>query len=92
MTAVVVDTDVVSLIFKRHSLSEKYLDSIEGHSVVLSFMTLGELALWADRRSWGSERRKRLSQFLTNFSVCHSDELLCETWASIPPPRSPRDS
>ncbi len=33
MTAVVVDTDVVSLIFKRHSLSEKHVDSIEGQNV-----------------------------------------------------------
>ncbi len=83
MTAVVVDTDVVSMIFKGHSLADKYLDIIEGHSVVLSFMTLAELTLWADRRSWEAERRKRLSQFLTNFKICHSDESLCETWASI---------
>ena len=74
---------VVSLIFKRHFLAEKYLDSIEGQNLVLSFMTLAELALWADRRSWGAERRKRFSQFLTNFTTCHSDEPLCETWASI---------
>ena len=51
--------------------------------MVVSFMTLGELALWAHRRSWGAERRKRLSQYLSNFSICHSDEQLCETWASI---------
>ena len=38
MTAVVVDTDVVSIIFKGHSLADKYLDIIEGHSVVLSFI------------------------------------------------------
>lgn len=46
MTAVVADTDVVSLTFKRHSLSGKYLDAIEGKNVVLSFMTLAELELW----------------------------------------------
>ena len=41
MTAILVDTEVVSLIFKRHSLAEKYLDSIEGQNLVLSFMTPG---------------------------------------------------
>ena len=30
-------------------------------------MTLGELALWANRRTRGAESRKRLSQFLANF-------------------------
>ncbi len=57
MTGVVVDTDVVSLIFKRHSLADKYLDIIEGQNVVVSFMTLAELALWAERRSWGGEAK-----------------------------------
>lgn len=51
MTAVVPDTDVVSLIFKGHSLSDKYLDAIDGKNVVLSFMTLAELELWTERRS-----------------------------------------
>ena len=83
MSAVVADTDVVSLIFKRHSLSGSYLDAIEGKSVVLSFMTLGELELWMLRRSWGAVRRKRLGKFLENFSIRHSDEPLCKTWASI---------
>ena len=83
MTSVVVDTDVVSLIFKRHSLSDKYLDAIEGKSVVLSFMTLAELELWTERRSWGADRRERLSKFLANFSIRHSDPTLCKTWASI---------
>lgn len=83
MTAVVADTDVVSLIFKRHSLAGKYLDAIEGKTVVLSFMTLAELELWTQRRSWGEDRRKRLSNFLANFSIRHSDPTLCKTWASI---------
>ena len=51
--------------------------------MVLSFMTLGELELWTQRRSWGAVRRKRLGKFLENFSIRHSDEPLCKTWASI---------
>lgn len=51
MTAVVADTDVVSLIFKGHSLSAKYLDAIDGKNAVLSFMTLAELELWTERHS-----------------------------------------
>lgn len=68
MTSVVVDTDVVSLIFKRHSLADVYLDALDGKQLVVSFMTLAELSLWARRRSWGPERRERLSRFLNNFA------------------------
>lgn len=46
-------------------------------------MTLGELELWMQRRSWGADRRKRFAKFSANFSVCHSDQPLCKTWASI---------
>ncbi len=84
MSAVVADTDVVSLIFKRHSLSDQYVDAIEDKSVVLSFMTLGELELWVQRRSWGADRRKRFARFLANFSVCHSRS---ETNSSVSSPR-----
>ena len=83
MTTVVADTDVVSLIFKDHSLSDKYLDAIDGKNVVLSFMTLAELELWTERHSWGAPRRERLSKFLTRFSIRHSDPTLCRAWASI---------
>lgn len=84
MSAVVADTEVVSLIFKRHSLSDQYVDAIEDKSVVLSFMTLGELELWVQRRSWGADRRKRFARFLANFSVCHSRS---ETNSSVSSPR-----
>ena len=83
MTSVVVDTDVVSLIFKRHSLAEGYLDALDGKQLVVSFMTLAELNLWARRRSWGPERRERLSRFLNSFAVCHSDDSLCDVWSAI---------
>jgi len=83
MTTVVADTDVVSLIFKGHSLSAKYLDAIDGKNAVLSFMTLAELELWTERHSWGASRRERLSNFLARFSIRHSDPTLCKTWASI---------
>jgi predicted nucleic acid-binding protein len=83
MSPVVVDTDVVSLIFKRHSLSEKYIDTLDGNQVVISFMTLAELRLWTRRRSWGVERRELLARFLDRFTICHSDDALCDVWSAI---------
>ncbi len=46
MSPVVVDTDVVSLIYKRHSFSLPYVDLLENRQLVMSFMTLAELRLW----------------------------------------------
>ena len=83
MSSVVVDADVVSLIFKRHSLSEKYLDALEGNQLVISFMTLAELRLWTRRRSWGPERLERFARFLDSFAVGHSDDALCDVWSAI---------
>lgn len=39
MTSVVVDTDARILVFKRYSLSDKYLCVTMGKSVVLSFIS-----------------------------------------------------
>jgi predicted nucleic acid-binding protein len=83
MSSVVVDTDVISLIFKRHSLSDKYLGALDGNQLVISFMTLAELRLWARRRSWGTERQQRLARFLESFAVSHTDDGLCDVWSEI---------
>ena len=66
MTAVVVDTDVVSLIFKRHFLAEKYLDSVEGQSPVLSFHDPGRARLVSGPPilGSGSANRRRNDDFL----------------------------
>ena len=49
MTAVVADTDVVSLIIK--GTPSQTSTGTDGRNVVLSFMTLAELELWTERRS-----------------------------------------
>jgi predicted nucleic acid-binding protein len=46
MNPIVVDTNVISLIFKKHSLSQPYVDLLENRQLVISFMSLAELHLW----------------------------------------------
>ena len=45
MSRLVVDTDVVSLLFKNHPIAELYDSDLVG-PVVLSFMTVAELDRW----------------------------------------------
>ena len=55
MTSVVVDTDVISFLFKRDSRAEWYRVSFDRKLLALSFMTIAELDRWALARNWGQQ-------------------------------------
>ncbi|HTB16197.1 MAG TPA: hypothetical protein VK752_31735 [Bryobacteraceae bacterium] len=52
MSRLVVDTDVVSFIFKNHPIAQLYDSDLQGHILVLSFMTVAELDRWAIQSNW----------------------------------------
>ncbi len=83
MNPIVVDTNVISLIFKKHSLSQPYVDLLENRQLVISFMTLAELRLWSLRAGWGDQRREKLEHFLDSFTVFYSEAGLCQVWAEV---------
>jgi predicted nucleic acid-binding protein len=64
MTRVVVDTDVVSLIFKNHHIAALYEADLAGCILLISFMTLAELDRWAIQSKWGPARREWLRLYL----------------------------
>ena len=55
MSFVVRDTDVASAILRRR-LPESMRASIEGKSLAITFVTVGELTSWTIRRGWGARR------------------------------------
>jgi predicted nucleic acid-binding protein len=77
----VVDTDVLSFLFKKDSRAEVYRSHLGGRLTVISFMTLAETYRWSLARNWGARRRSRLDEFLSNFAVVYSDRALCLKWA-----------
>lgn len=81
--AVVVDTDVVSYLFKADTRAEAYRPHLVGKTLVLSFMTVAELYRWAEKRNWGQNRRTELEQHLRNFVVYGCNRELCRTWAQV---------
>ena len=83
MKAVVVDTDVISFIFKNDSRAERYRRHLTGHVLVLSFMTVAELDRWALQHDWGERRRKRMDEHLKDFVVYPYDRNLCYEWARV---------
>jgi tRNA(fMet)-specific endonuclease VapC len=54
MNAVVVDTDIVSFLFKGHSAAELYAPDLTDRALVISFMTLAELERWPIQANWAS--------------------------------------
>jgi predicted nucleic acid-binding protein len=83
MNALVVDTNVVSFIFKGHPIAHRYLPDLTGCTPVLSFMTVAELDRWAISAGWGVSRRERLNQYVAEFAIFPYNRELCKVWAEI---------
>jgi predicted nucleic acid-binding protein len=83
MTRVVVDTDVVSFLFKGHPTGSLYAEHLAGSVLLISFMTVAELERWALQFQWGRARLDRLHAHLGRFTVVPSSPDLCHVWAEI---------
>jgi predicted nucleic acid-binding protein len=83
MSLLVVDTDVVSYIFKGHPSAEGFLDILEDNELVISFMTRAELRPGARAANWGPRRMAALEDHLTCYGICYPDEELCDLWVSV---------
>ncbi len=81
MDAVVVDTDVISFVFKKDSRARLYRRHLVGKQGLMSFMTLAELDWWALRSGWGAARKRKLQRFLVQFTMIPFDRRLCQHWA-----------
>ena len=80
----VVDTDVASFIFKWHpEFAPRYVDVMRGSELIVSFMTVAEMRQGALDANWGPRRCAVLETYLADFSVLHTDSLLCSTWAAV---------
>jgi tRNA(fMet)-specific endonuclease VapC len=80
---VVVDTDVMSYVFKKDTRADLYERHLAGKELIISFVTLGELHRWAIKRNWGTAKRRKLEEYLSPILVYHSDDNLCLRWAEI---------
>jgi tRNA(fMet)-specific endonuclease VapC len=83
MMQIVVDTDVLSYLFKNNPTGLLYQSEVDGRSVSISFMTVAELELWAIQCHWGEHRLLRLRLYLGQFTVVESNPDLCLKWAEV---------
>ncbi len=80
---VVVDTDVVSFVFKRDTRAQLYRPHLQGKTLALSFMTVAELYQWAFARNWGEQHLARLEGHLRAYVIVPYDVGLCKCWAKV---------
>ncbi|MDQ3009350.1 MAG: type II toxin-antitoxin system VapC family toxin [Acidobacteriota bacterium] len=83
MRSFIVDTDVVSFIYKGDTRGNLYENHLRVSLSSISFMTLAELNLWAESHNWGERRREELALFLQRFAVIESNQELCQRWAIV---------
>ena len=81
--AVVVDTNIVSFIFKEDTRAKLYDSHLLNVPKFISFMSLAELSKWQDLNNWGERKKSKFDELLLDFGVVHSDKNLCKIWAKI---------
>jgi tRNA(fMet)-specific endonuclease VapC len=83
MSPVVVDTDVVSFLFKGDPRSEIYLPHLVDRQWLISFMTQAELEQWVLLAGWSPRRAEWLRLFLGRFAIVPSSRDLSLKWAEV---------
>ena len=82
MQPVILDTDVASLLHRR-KLTGPLAISLIGREPLITFVTFGELAKWAEIRRWGPHRRQELADWLTGIPVLPGDEAVATIWGRL---------
>ena len=77
----VVDTDVISFLFKQDPRADLYKPHLQGQLLLISPMTRAELEVWALEHSWGQTRREAMRVHLKQFMLVPFHEALCVKWA-----------
>jgi predicted nucleic acid-binding protein len=84
MSVLVLDTNVVSILFNRHhSLWSTCAQAVAGNHLVISFMTRAELLLWPTANDWGPARRSALERHMALYLTLYPDEHTCLIWVAL---------
>jgi predicted nucleic acid-binding protein len=83
MTPVVLDTHVVSFLFKNDGRAQSYLRHLGERQWLISFMTEAELEQWALLSNWQAIRIEWLRVFMDRFAVVPSSRDLVMKWAEV---------
>ena len=80
---VVVDTNVVSYIFKRDSRETLYKPHLQGRVAIIAAQTFAELEAWPLKNRWGTRRHEALQAYLETYAFAEVDKAICLQWAKV---------
>jgi tRNA(fMet)-specific endonuclease VapC len=80
---VILDTNIVSYIFKGGELADEYERLLVGYDARISFATSAELHYWAEKNRWGSRRRLQLRGFLVDYPELPYHKHMAELCAKL---------
>src|SRR5438094_9473720 len=83
MKPIVLDTDVVSFLFKADSRAALYLPHLENRQWFISFMSEAELEQWALLANWSSKRVEWLRLLMGRCAIVPSSRGLVLKWAEV---------
>lgn len=78
-----VDTDVISYIFRRDSRGANYEDHLVGKLKAIAIQTFAELTLMPLLNSWSEKRKAKLDNFLEDYIVVVADAKIGREWAAL---------
>ena len=80
---VVIDTNVISYLFKRDTRGVLYKPHIDGRLTMIAAQTFAELELMPLNNNWGSNRYTELHTYLKKFVFVAANETISLLWARI---------
>jgi tRNA(fMet)-specific endonuclease VapC len=83
VSVLLLDTNIVSYLFKRDTRAASYAPHLNGHTLAISFMTVAELYQWAAIRTWGPRRFQQLEAHMRRYVVVPYDSALCQVWGNV---------
>jgi tRNA(fMet)-specific endonuclease VapC len=80
---VVVDTNVVSYIWKRDTRGTLYTPHLKGRQWIIAAQTFAELEAWPLKDGWGARRHEVLRAYLDKYTFAEVDKAICLQWAKV---------
>jgi tRNA(fMet)-specific endonuclease VapC len=80
LRSVLVDTNVISYIFKGDARASAYQSLIDQTSMLVSFQTVAELEVWTRRDGWGKNRLERFRDYLATFKFVPHSSAISACW------------
>ena len=88
MSVLLLDTNIVSYLFKQDTRIRLYEPHLLGAELAISLMSVAELFQWAGLHDWGPARLQRLEAAIQQYTLLPIDLEMCRWWASVRTQRS----